>query len=279
MWKVCDQPWTQKYDTLALCSCFERLTLSLPAAPRFLIAAVIVIIMSSPACHLWTIVCLIRWRSFSLFFLRSPPLPGFISDITKETSAIRSHIGIISPRYWIRTNTGVSLIRFGQMSCFMRHWIPSVTWNNLILPPWITALRWLIFADWLSRMSLCHGAVQPNAKPSRLQIPRLLTNQTFSHVHPLACSETHLLHLCEKIMDFFFQPHSLAVCYGFALFHCCSQPKKCLSFVLCVELRYVWCVFGKWRAWYWHGIQSSLNQYCNVPSEDGVRYACKKLLC
>lgn len=85
------------------------------------------------------------FNQVELFF--SPPLPGLISDITKETRAIRSHIDIIFPRYWMRTNTDVSLIRFRQMSCFMRHRIPSVTWNNRILPPWIMALRWLIFAD------------------------------------------------------------------------------------------------------------------------------------
>lgn len=65
--------------------------------------------------------------SFFFFFVGSPLLPSFISGVTRETRAIRSHIDIIFPLYWIRTNTDVPLIRFRQMSCFMRRRIPSVT--------------------------------------------------------------------------------------------------------------------------------------------------------
>lgn len=72
--------------------------------------------------------------------------PWFVCDTTKETSDKSMLYWHHFSHYWIKTNTDISLIWFQQMSCFIWHCIPGLTWNNLILLPWIIPLHWLIFS-------------------------------------------------------------------------------------------------------------------------------------
>lgn len=119
----------------------QRLPSCFPG-PGFLIAANNFHNCVPPPHRLWTFLCLNTWRFLFLFFL-----PALSVKPPRKQGRDRSvpywhHFS----HYWIKTNTDVSLIRFQQMSCFIWHCIPGLTWNNLILFPWIMPLHWQIFS-------------------------------------------------------------------------------------------------------------------------------------
>lgn len=121
------------FQARLLSSCFPGLV--------FLIAANNFHNCVPPAHCLWTLSCLNRWRM--IFFFSSPVYDTHQGN-KGEIKACR--IDIIFSHYSIKTNTDVPLIWFHQMSCFIWHCIPALTWNNLILLPWIIPLHWLIFS-------------------------------------------------------------------------------------------------------------------------------------
>ncbi len=143
IWKVCDRLWSTKYYTSAVLLMFWTLKAQLLpgsfSGPGFLIAANNFhnyVPLGSPSVNA-LMFKQVGNNFFSLLCLTPPRKQG--RDKRVPYWHHFSH-------YWIKTNTDVSLIRFQQMSCFIWHCIPGLTWNNLILLPWIIPLHWLIFS-------------------------------------------------------------------------------------------------------------------------------------
>lgn len=181
-------------------------------------------------------------RFFFEFFLFPFP-PCSVCDTTKETAAIKAcHIHIIFSHYWIKTNTDVSLIRFQQMSCFMWRCIPSLTWNNLILPPWIMPLHWLIFLSWLFLMHFSlHGVTRRRLSAFRVQTED--SSPPFeSRVRLFSQNHTCLGKITICVLLF-------ALAFSSATDLCCTTPRrqnvKHLSSVLYTHSGYIGPCFGE----------------------------------
>lgn len=180
-------------------------------------------------CHNYVLPCLpsvndCMFNQVEIFFFFLVPLPFFLPSVTSPRKrAIKSHVDVIFPRYWIRTNTDVSLIRFRQMSCFMPHCLPSVTWNNLILPPRIMPLRWLIFTDAKALLFVAVPSSQSEAEtPSDSSAPQKKKKKIKLSVSCVQLLSLKHIYLCEIIIYF---PSSLTHSSS-AMDLRCSQLEK-----------------------------------------------------